>query len=272
MHMQASNNTIQQALRIKRAVQDYFDKNPSVIEIRAKDLMPHFIKNGIFDFDHRNGLPIRNLLRELDANNMLHLIPHIRADRKQKNTNWFFLNIRSVQNKNGKNNHKPPLQKEESVDIDLSFDSAKKSKRSDSDESYIINLCDEVLAKKSSRQHKFDFLRGDPGKNRKQGVKLPVDAYYCNLNLVIEYRERQHTEEVKHFDKPDKMTISGVHRGDQRKIYDQRRREILPKQGIELIDISYDDFNYNNRKKIIRNKIADLEIVQKLLVNYIDKL
>ena len=58
---------------------------------------------------------------------------------------------------------------------------------------------------------------------------------------------------------------------DQRKIYDQRRREILPKQGIELIEISYDDFNYDNRKKIIRNKTADLEIVQKLLVNYIDK-
>ena len=269
--MPTTKNTIQQALRIKKAVQDYFDKNPSVIKIRAKDLMPYFIKNGIFDFDHRNGLPIRNLLRELDANIMLHIIPHIRADRKQKNTNWFFVNIRSAQDRKEKNNHKPLLQKEKFVDIDLSFDYVKKSKRSDSDESYIIDLCDEVLAKKSSRQYKFDFLRGDPGKDGKQGVKLPVDAYYCYLNLVIEYRERQHTEEVKHFDKPDKMTISGVHRDDQRKIYDQRRREILPKQGIELIEISYYDFNYNKRKKIIRNKTGDLEIVQKLLVNYIDK-
>ncbi len=268
--MPVKESTIQQALRIKRAIQDYFDKNPSVNEIRAKDLMPHFIKNGIFDSDHRNGLPIRNLLRELDANNMLHLIPHIRSDRKQKNTNWFFVNIHSVQNRK-ENNHKPPLQKEESVDIDLSFDSVKKSKRSDSDESYIIDLCDEALGKKGLRQHKFDFLRGDPGKNGRQGVELPVDAYYKNLKLVIEYKEKQHTEEVKHFDKPDKMTVSGVHRGEQRKIYDQRRREVLPKQGIELIEISYDDFNYDSRKKIVKNKTADLKTVQKLLVKYIDK-
>jgi len=269
--MPATKNTIQQALRIKKAVQDYFDNNPSVKVIPAKDLMPYFINRGIFNSDHRNGLPIRKLLRKLDANNMLHLIPHIRVDRKQKNTNWFFVNIGTGQDGKKKNNHKPLLQKEESEDIDLSFDSAKKSKRSDSDESYIIDLCDEVLCKKGSRQHKFDFLRGDPGKDGRQGVKLPVDAYYNDLNLVIEYRERQHTEEVKHFDKPDKMTISGVHRGEQRKIYDQRRREVLPKQGIELIEISYDDFNYDNRKKIVRNQTADLEIVQKLLVNYIDK-
>ena len=156
-------------------------------------------------------------------------------------------------------------------DINNLYKNEQQQKRTQSDEAYIIDLCDQVLGKKGSRQHKFDFLRGDPGKDGKQGVKLPVDAYYCNLNLVIEYRERQHTEEVNHFDKPDKMTISGVHRGDQRKIYDQRRREVLPKQGIELIEISYDDFNHNNRKKIVRNKTAVLEIVQKLLVNYIDK-
>lgn len=30
---------------------------------------------------------------------------------------------------------------------------------------------------------------------------LPVDAYYKELNIVVEYREKQHTEEVEFFDK-----------------------------------------------------------------------
>lgn len=111
------------------------------------------------------------------------------------------------------------------------------SRKKDSDENYVIDLCDEVLQLNASRQHKFDFLNGDLGKNGKSR-KLPVDSYYDELNLVVEYRERQHTDSVTHFDKPHKMTISGVHRGEQRKIYDQRRREVLPKHGIQLIEIS----------------------------------
>lgn len=67
--------------------------------------------------------------------------------------------------------------------------------RSQSDESYVIDLCDEVLRQKALRQFRFDFLRGD------SGTKLPVDAYYPSLNLVIEFKEKQHTEEVKFFDK-----------------------------------------------------------------------
>ena len=45
------------------------------------------------------------------------------------------------------------------------------SKRKDSDENYVLNLCDEVLGKTGSRQHTFDFLRGDAGKNN-EGRKL----------------------------------------------------------------------------------------------------
>jgi len=59
-----------------------------------------------------------------------------------------------------------------------------KSARSTSDESYVIDLCDEVLKLKAHRQHRFDFLKGD------SGTRLPVDAYYPSLNLVIEFKER----------------------------------------------------------------------------------
>ena len=85
--------------------------------------------------------------------------------------------------------------------------------RKNSDEHYVIDLCDEILGLKASRQHTFDFLRGDG----EPGRKLPVDAYYPNLKLVVEYKERQHTESVAFFNK--KTTVSGVSHDEQRRIY-----------------------------------------------------
>lgn len=135
-----------------------------------------------------------------------------------------------------------------------------------SDEQYVIDLCDRILNLEASRQHKFDFLLGDIN-SRGFSAKLPVDAYYKELNLVIEYRERQHTESLNFFDEPNKLTISGVHRGEQRKMYDQRRDEILPKKGINLIKISYYDFDYDKRKRILRNEKEDIKTIEKLIKN-----
>jgi len=127
------------------------------------------------------------------------------------------------------------------------------------DESYIIDLCDEVLGIKASRQHRFDFLKGDAG------TKLPVDAYYNSKKLVIEYREKQHTEEVKFFDK--KNTISGVSRGEQRRIYDQRRRDTLPQYGIQLIELDYSEFPHSSSKRLLRNKENDIKVIRSRLSN-----
>lgn len=129
--------------------------------------------------------------------------------------------------------------------------------RKNSDENYVIDLCDEILNQKAFRQHRFDFLKGD------SGTKLPVDAYYPTLNLVIEFRERQHTEEVKFFDK--RQTVSGVGRGEQRKIYDQRRRDVLPQHGLKLVEFNYSDFEHKKSKKLVRSSVHDVkEIVKKL--------
>lgn len=129
--------------------------------------------------------------------------------------------------------------------------------RANSDESYIIDLCDEFLKQKAIRQNRFDFLKGD------SGTKLPVDAYYPSLKLVIEFKEKQHTEEVKFLDKL--QTVSGVGRGEQRKLYDQRRREVLPEHGIKLIELDYSDFEHTKGKKLMRNKVNDLNIIIKKL-------
>lgn len=140
--------------------------------------------------------------------------------------------------------------------------------RADKDENYVINLCDKVLGLTSFKQHKFAFLMGDPNSSGK-AAKLPVDCFYETLNLVIEYRERQHSEGVNFFDKPNKITVSGVHRGEQRRIYDERRREVLPRHKIKLVEISYTDFKYDKQKRIVRNPKQDEEVVRQILKKFI---
>lgn len=139
------------------------------------------------------------------------------------------------------------------------------------DEHYVLNLCDKVLGLTCSRQHRFDFLLGDTN-SKGTATKLPVDGYYEQIKLAIEYRERQHTEAVNFFDKPDRMTISGVHRGEQRKVYDERRRDILPKNGITLIEFSYSDFNHDRQKRIVRDQKQDIEVVKEKLQACVDRI
>ena len=128
--------------------------------------------------------------------------------------------------------------------------------RKASDESYVIDLCDEILGFKALRQHHFDFLRGDAG------TMLPVDAYYPELKMVVEYYESQHTQATPFFD--NKQTVSGISRGEQRRIYDQRRKEVLPEHGIKLIIISYTDFGTSKHLK--RNHAHDLRVIKDILM------
>lgn len=78
--------------RIDQIVRDYFLANPSLKEIPAQDLMPLFIEKDVFKKNHRDGLPIREILRELDSNNKLHLLKHVKVARKLKNRGWYFFN------------------------------------------------------------------------------------------------------------------------------------------------------------------------------------
>lgn len=82
---------IQKALKIRNAVTEYFILNPSESRIQAKELMPFFIKKGIFTDNDKDGLPIRKLLRHLDEGNHLHIIPQAQFEQKAVNKNWFFI-------------------------------------------------------------------------------------------------------------------------------------------------------------------------------------
>jgi len=240
--------------QINAVLKTYFEMNPTSVPILAKEFMPQFIKAGIFKKDYRDGLPIRNLLRVLDKAKQLDCIPFIIAERKPKNTNWYFANSTynalvevTVTVGSLKHNAKP-----------------KRSSRKSSDEHYVIDLCDKCFGKQGLRQHRFDFLLGDANAKGNR-AKLPIDVFYPELNLVVEYEEYQHSHAVNHFDKPDVITVSGVHRGEQRKIYDQRRTDVLPKYGIKLVVIGFNMFDCDSQHKIIRNDENDLSLVNDYL-------
>ena len=132
------------------------------------------------------------------------------------------------------------------------------------DEHYIVDLLDYILKKKGSRQHTFTFLIGDPTPERK-GKKLCVDVYYDELKLVIEYHEKQHTESIPFW---NKLTPQGYTRDEQREIYDQRRREVLPQNNIRLIELDYTDFKEKN-KKLVRDKEYDEKILRTKLIDFL---
>lgn len=88
--MGLSGNDVQKALRIKRAVEAYFE-NTSEAKIQAKELMNLFISKGIFTSNYKDGLPIRDFLRRLEKQNQLNLIPQVSFEQKAQNRNWFFV-------------------------------------------------------------------------------------------------------------------------------------------------------------------------------------
>lgn len=132
--------------------------------------------------------------------------------------------------------------------------------RTASDEHYVLDLCDTVLGVAGSRQHRFEWLRGDASPTTGRSVALPVDAFWAKEHLVVEYYERQHSEQVAFFDKPDVLTVSGVHRGQQRALYDQRRRDLIPQRGLTLVVITVEEFG-NRRGKIVRDLERDMAVV-----------
>ena len=133
------------------------------------------------------------------------------------------------------------------------------------DEHYVLDLCDAVLGLKAVRQHCFPFLTGDPDR-RGHRKPLPVDGFYPALGLVVEYHERQHRERVGFFD--DKPTVSGVPRGDQRRLYDERRAVLLPRHGYSLVVLEVDEFAHGRAKRLLRTP-EDQAVVSRRLSSFI---
>lgn len=136
------------------------------------------------------------------------------------------------------------------------------AKRADSDEHYVLDLCDEVLASIGHRQARFDWLRGDVSPSSGRSTRLPVDGYWPAHNLVVEFQEKQHTESVPIFDR--RATVSGVPRGEQRRLYDRRKAALIPVHGLRLVVIHKAEFEVR-RDRIVRDRTRDELIVRRRL-------
>ena len=227
--------------KINQVIQAYFEKNPSVSEVPVKELMPELIRAGVFVKDEKKGLPIRKVLRDLDANNQLDQIHYVYGDRNDKNVYWYFRRDSSV---------------ETTSDLENSNSALISSGR---DKNYVLNLCDQVLKQKGSRLHQFDFLVDDIQ------TKFTVDAYYADLDLVVDYHEFYKPKVVKRFEKDEIPAPGGIAREDERNLYDQRRKAALPANGITVVEINYTDFSLNEKNLIERDLEEDLSVVSQLL-------
>jgi len=239
--------------QINKVIAAYFKKNPKTDWIAAKEIMPALIQAGIFRKDHKNGLPLRRVLRALDKENALDKIPFVHAERKPENTYWYLVREGAS-----------------FVPKETTYPESKKPKhisKEESDEFYLLDLCDELLNDTASRQHTFDFILGDLHKDGKSRTELPLDAYYDKLNLVIEFIDKQAA--ANDDDKSERMTISGVNRAEQRKLYEERKRDSLQEKNFRLIEIDYAVFESNDQKKLLRNKENDLLILQGILKDFI---
>lgn len=136
------------------------------------------------------------------------------------------------------------------------------AKRAESDEHYVLDLCDEVLGATGLRQARFDWLRGDVSPSSGRSARLPIDGYWPANELVVEFQEKQHTESVPIFDR--RVTVSGIPRGEQRRLYDQRKAELIPAHGLRLVVIHKSEFEVR-RDRIVRDHDRDVAIVRRRL-------
>lgn len=129
---------------------------------------------------------------------------------------------------------------------------------------YVLDLCDGILGAIGLREHRFDWLRGDPGKHG-QGRRLPVDCYWPDLGLVVEYNGTQHERPTVFFDKPHRLTVSGVHRGQQRALYDARRAELIPFHGLRLVIVRPADLACDRTGQLLYHRDQDAAALAALL-------
>lgn len=241
---------------INKVIADYFEANTDKDWIPAKDIMADLIKSGVFNKDQKKGLPLRKVLRALDKDNALDKMPSAHAERTETATYWYL--VREGAEFIPTEPINTVSKRQRAIDS-----------RENSDEFYLVSLCDELLNEKASRKHRFEFLLGDLHKKGKTRTKLPLAAYYKELNLVIEFLDRPQLETAADSERDNAMTISGVSRSEQRLKYASRKRSVLKEKNINLKEIDYASFESDNKLMLTRNKAKDVRVLKSILKQYI---
>lgn len=128
---------------------------------------------------------------------------------------------------------------------------------------YVTELLETMLGPAESEK-RFPWCRGDSRDPARLGVPLPYDAVWEAHKLVVEVDERQHAEPVAFFDKPDRLTVSGIHRGEQRPLYDRRKARCAREQGYTVIRVPASALAWRGRR-LARSITADRAILRNLL-------
>ena len=250
-----SDNSIFQ--RINEAVDAYFDSNPSTAWFPVKKLMPSLIAAGVFEKDVKNGLPLRKVLRDLDNDEQLNEIPRAHADRTGRDIYWYFVREGSE--------YVPEVQPES-----LNAKERKAQERANSDEKYLVDMINSLLGKKGSEKQTFDYLLGDLHQDGETRTELPVDLYFWELKLAIEFVNHPKTREQLIPEKQKKMTVSGVTRAEQRVKYFDRKKKVLTKKGMDFVEIPMAGFECDEHLKLLRNTENDERVLRGLLGHYLD--
>lgn len=118
-------------------------------------------------------------------------------------------------------------------------------------EKYVVGLLERLLGP-AERDKRYSWAVGDVSGRTGRAVALPFDAVWEERQLIVEVDEEQHREETPFFDKPHRTTVSGVHRGIQRRMYDERKRKAAREHGYRVIEIAW-----SRRRKVSQE--ADLK-------------
>lgn len=105
---------------------------------------------------------------------------------------------------------------------------------------YVIALLEELLGETAERERRFPWALGDASPKTGRQTKLPFDAVWPSRRLIVEVDEDQHRGPVDFWDKPDVLTVSDVSRGEQRAIYDRRKRDAARDRGFTVIEIPWE--------------------------------
>ncbi len=122
---------------------------------------------------------------------------------------------------------------------------------------YVLDLLAEILGEQPEREKRFPWALGDMSAKTGRRVQLPFDGFWARHSLVVEVDEDQHRRAVAFWDKPSVATVSGVFRGEQRAIYDARKRTAARDAGYTVLEISWE------RRPLPRNR--DREVDRRLL-------
>jgi hypothetical protein len=253
--LEENTNVIHQ--QINEVVDAYFTSNADIPWFAAKKIMPALVKNGVFPKDIKNGLPLRHVLRALDAEDQLAAIPRVHADRTGKDVYWYFVR-EGAEYVSDKVPDAPNAKEKRAIE------------RANNDESYLMGLIDEFLNRVGSRKHTFDFLLGDLHQDGETRTELPIDLYYSDLKLALEFIKHPSTKKNLNAAKQEKRTVSGMTRAEQRQMYFERKKSTLINKEIDFVEIHFKEFELTEAFKLTRNKEKDERVLSTLLSDFID--